>query len=62
VNLPESEVPEMPVFQPGDIYRHPAIVNYMRLNRQQDFKISVVELNENTDKKARQYIQGQLKV
>jgi hypothetical protein len=34
----------------------------MRLNRQQDFKISVVELNENTDKKARQYIQGQLKV
>ncbi len=61
-NLPESAVPEMPVFQPGDIYRHPAIVNYMRLNRQQDFKLSVVEVNENTDKKARQFIQGQLKV
>jgi hypothetical protein len=61
-NLPESEVPEMLVFQPGDIYKHPAIMNYIRLNGQQDVKFSVLELNENTDKKAKQYIQGQLKV
>ena len=61
-NLSESEVPEMPVFQPGDIYKHPAIMNYIRLNGQQDVKFSVLELNENTDKKAKQYIQGQLRV
>jgi len=30
VNLQESEVPEMPVFEPGDIYKHPAIQNYIR--------------------------------
>jgi hypothetical protein len=55
-------VPEVPVFQPGDIYKHPAILNYIRHNRQQDVKFSVLELNENTDKKAKQYIQGQLRV
>jgi hypothetical protein len=37
-------------------------MNYIRLNGQQDVKFSVLELNENTDKKAKQYIQGQLKV
>jgi hypothetical protein len=61
-NLSDSEVPEMPVFQPGDIYKHPAILNYIRLNRQQDVKFSVLEVNENTDKQAKQYIQGQLRV
>jgi uncharacterized protein (DUF362 family) len=61
-NLPESEVPELPIFSPGDIYKHPAIMNYIRLNRQQDVKFTVLELNENTDKKAKQYIQGQLRV
>jgi hypothetical protein len=61
-NVPDSEVPEVPVFQPGDIYKHPAILNYIRHNRQQDAKFSVLELNENTDKKAKQYIQGQLRV
>jgi len=61
-NLPESEVPELPVFQPGDIYKHPAILNYIRLNHQQDTKFSVLELNENTDGKAKLYLQGQLRV
>jgi uncharacterized protein (DUF362 family) len=61
-NLPESEVPELPVFEPGDIYKHPAVLNYIRLNRHQDVNFSVLELNENTDKNAKQYIQGQLKV
>jgi uncharacterized protein (DUF362 family) len=61
-NLPESEVPELPVFQPGDIYKHPAILNYIRLNRHQDVNFSVLELNENTDINAKHYIQGQLKV
>jgi len=61
-NLPESEMPELPVFQAGDIYRHPAILNYIRLNRHQDVRFSVLELNENSDAKARLYMQGQLKV
>lgn len=61
-NLQDNEVPEMPVFQPGDIYKHPAILNYIRLNRHQDVKFAVRELNENTDSKARLYLQGQLKV
>jgi uncharacterized protein (DUF362 family) len=61
-NLPDSEMPELPVFQPGDIYKHPAILNYIRLNRHQDVRFSVVELNENTDGKARLYLQSQLKV
>ena len=61
-NLPESEVPELPVWQPGDIYRHPAIVNYMKLNQQQDLKFSVAEVNENPDPIAKRYLPSQLKV
>jgi hypothetical protein len=61
-NLPDNEMPELPVFQPGDIYKHPAILNYIRLNRHQDVRFSVLELNENTDGKARLYLQSQLKV
>jgi uncharacterized protein (DUF362 family) len=61
-NLPADQVPEMPVFQPGDIYKHPAIVNYIRMNRDQDVNFRVFELNENLDTKAKHYMQGQLKV
>jgi hypothetical protein len=61
-NLPESEVPELPVFEPGDIYKHPAILNYIRLNQKQDVKFSVLELNENGDEQAKHFIQGQMKV
>jgi uncharacterized protein (DUF362 family) len=61
-NLPDSEMPELPVFQAGDIYKHPAILNYIRLNSHQDVRFSVRELNENTDSKARLYMQSQLKV
>ncbi len=60
-NLEANEVPELVDVNPGDIYKHPAIQNYIRLNRTQDVKFSVLELNENTDQKARQYIQGHLK-
>jgi len=61
-NLPDAEMPELPVFQAGDIYKHPAILNYIRLNRQQDVRITVKELNENADSKARIYLQGMLRV
>lgn len=61
-NLPESQVPELPVWQPGDIYKHPAIVNYMRFNWDQNTQFSVAEINENTDAIARRYLQRQLKV
>lgn len=61
-NLSDKDVPELPVFQPGDIYKHPAIVNYIRLNQHQDVKFSVVEINANTDPKAGLYMQGHLQV
>jgi len=61
-NLPDAEMPELPVFQAGDIYKHPAILNYIRLNSHQDVRFSVRELNENGDGKARLYLQSQLKV
>ncbi len=61
-NLDASEVPELPVFEPGDIYKHPAILNYIRLNHRQEVNFTVLELNENTDEKANQYIQAQLRV
>jgi uncharacterized protein (DUF362 family) len=61
-NLEADEVPELVDFNPGDIYKHPAIVNYMRLNSGQNVKFSVLEINQNTDAKARQYLQRTLKV
>jgi uncharacterized protein (DUF362 family) len=61
-NLEPNEVPEMPVFEPGDIYKHPAIANYVRLNSGQNVKFNVLEINQNTDGKARQYLQRTLKV
>jgi uncharacterized protein (DUF362 family) len=61
-NLPENEVPELPAFQPGDIYKHPAILNHIRLNQHQDVRFSVLEVNENSDPKARLYMQGHLQV
>ena len=61
-DLPADQVPELPVFQPGDIYKHPAIVNYIKLNQQQNLKFTVAEVNKNTDAKARQYMQRKIKV
>ncbi|MDR3561653.1 MAG: DUF362 domain-containing protein [Negativicutes bacterium] len=61
-NLPESEVPELPVWQPGDIYKHPAIVNYMKLNQQENLQFSVAEVNQNPDPIAKRYLPSQLKV
>jgi len=61
-SLPDGEVPDLPTFQAGDIYKHPAILNYIRLNRNQNVRFSVRELNENSDAKARLFLQGQLMV
>lgn len=60
--LTDSQVPELPVFQPGDIYKHPAIVNYIRMNNQEDIKFVVEEVNNNPDALAKQYLQRMLKV
>jgi hypothetical protein len=60
--LKPEEVAELPVFQPGDIYKHPAIVNYIKLNQQQNLKFTVAEVNKNMDAKARQYMQQKIKV
>ena len=61
-NLPEDQVPELPVWQPGDIYKHPAIVNYMRFNQQQNTQFSVAEINQNPDPLTQKYLKRQLKV
>ena len=60
--LEEKEVPEMVVFQPGSIYQHPALVNYMRLNGGQEVSFSVAEVNQCTDERAREYLRQQLAV
>ncbi|MDR3589037.1 MAG: DUF362 domain-containing protein [Negativicutes bacterium] len=60
--LTDDQVPELPVFQPGDIYKHPAIMNYIRLNQQENLQFAVTEVNQNSDPIARKYLPSQLKV
>jgi uncharacterized protein (DUF362 family) len=60
--LEDNQVPELPVFQPGEIYRHPAIQNYIRLNPQAKLTFSVVELKKSSDKDIGVYMQRQLAV
>jgi uncharacterized protein (DUF362 family) len=60
--LQPDQVPELPVFQPGDIYKHPAIVNYIKLNQQQNLKFTVAEVNKNPDLKVKQYMRQKIKV
>lgn len=60
--VPENEIADIPLFQPGDIYKHPAIKNYIRLNNQADVQFTVVEINENPDHIAKQYLQRLLKL
>jgi uncharacterized protein (DUF362 family) len=60
--LEENQVPELPVFQPGKIYEHPAIQNYIRLNPRAKLNFSVVELKKSPDKDIGPYMQRQLKV
>jgi hypothetical protein len=60
--LPPDQVPELTVFQPGDIYKHPAIVNYIKLNQQQNLKFTVAEVNKNPDLKVKQYMRQKIKV
>ncbi len=61
-NLDADQVPEFFDFNPGDIYKHPAILNYIRLNSGQEVKFKVAEINPNTDAKARKFMRQQLKV
>jgi uncharacterized protein (DUF362 family) len=60
--LEDNQVPELPVFQPGKIYEHPAIRNYIRLNPQEELSFSVMELKKTPDKNIEQYMQRQLRV
>ena len=60
--LEENQVPELPVFQPGKIYEHPAIQNYIRMNPRTKLNFSVVELKKSSDKDIGLYMQRQLKV
>ena len=60
--LEENQVPELPVFQPGKIYEHPAIQNYIRLNPQADLNFSVVELKKSSDKDIGLHMQRLLQV
>ncbi len=60
--LDENRVPELPVFQPGKIYEHPAIRNYVRLNPKAKLNFSVVELKKSADKDISLYMRRQLQV
>jgi uncharacterized protein (DUF362 family) len=60
--LEENQVPELPVFQAGEIYKHPSIQNYIRLNPREKLNFSVVELKKSSDKDIGLYMQRQLKV
>jgi len=60
--LEENQVPELPVFQPGAIYKHPAIQNYIRLNPRAKLNFSVVELQKSSDHDIGRYMQRQLMV
>ncbi|MDR1702611.1 MAG: DUF362 domain-containing protein [Sporomusaceae bacterium] len=60
--LSEDEVSETPIFQTGDIYKHPAIINYLKRNQAEDVQISVMEINQNPDSSVSDYLKRQLKL
>ena len=60
--LEDNQIPELPVFQPGKIYEHPAIQNYLRLNPQESLNFSVVELKKSSDQDIGLFMQRQLQV
>lgn len=51
-------LPEIPEWQPGDIYMHPTIANHMRLNQQMNLQFSVAEINQNFDPTAQNICQA----
>lgn len=58
----EGKIPALPVFQPGRIYNHPAIQNYIRLNPREKLTFSVTELKKSSDEDIGLYMQHLLKV
>ena len=60
--LEDSQVPELPDPQSGNIYEHPVIRNYIRMNLQTKLNFSVVELRKSSDKGIELYMQNLLKI
>lgn len=59
---PESEAPDIPNYQPGRIYRHPAIANSLRRLKDDGCKIIVQEIATNPSAVVREYLYKQLAV
>ena len=54
--------PAIDYFEPGNLYDHPAIVNYLKRMGGLPRNIAVEELNQNADRTVMAYIKNQLKV
>jgi uncharacterized protein (DUF362 family) len=54
--------PPIDYFEPGNLYDHPAIINYLKRMGGLPRQIAVEELNQNEDRTVMDYIKNQLKV
>ena len=54
--------PPIDYFEPGNLYDHPAIVNYLKRMGGLPRQITVEELNQNADRTVMDYIKNQMKV
>ena len=55
------ETPAIDYFEPGNLYNHPAIVNYLRRMGGRPRSIAVEELNHQPDRSVIDYLKRQLK-
>lgn len=56
----DQEVPDIPAYQPGDIYLHPSIANSLQRLGGSQGNIIIKEINSNPDFSVRDYLQKQL--
>jgi len=57
-----EETPGIPFFEAGDIYRHPAIVNFMRRKGGRPEKLVWEQINTGPDKAVSDYLSRQLQL
>jgi hypothetical protein len=55
------ETPAIDYFEPGNLYNHPAIVNYLKRNGGRPRNIAVEELNNQPDSSVIDYLKNQMK-
>ena len=54
--------PPIDYFEPGNLYDHPANINYLKRMGGLPRQITVEELNQNADRTVMDYIKSQMKV